>query len=145
LWTGLGNLFTQLRGFPSSRKKLPKSFYDKGAALLEQAESTTHPELRSVAIEAAGKYYEADIKRKEPFAAVILTLLLVYVLVAATAIWAFSTLPYYTAIAIVVSIYVLSAFLVGSALRIGGYITESTYKGILKAGFKTLLRWRQER
>lgn len=132
-----------MRLFSCKKKGYPKSFYDKGTELLQQAEGSDDPELKRIAMDAAKHYYEADVKPSEPFAATLFSLLIPYLVVFATAIWAFRSLGFVSALAVVISSYTLLALLVGAALRAAGYITESTFMGILEQGFKTLLLLRK--
>lgn len=125
-------------------KKLPRSFYEKGTELLRQAGETEDPDLRKVALEAAERYYRADVRKREPFFFTLLAFLLSYVVVIATAVWAFRSMAVYAAAAVVIGSYCFLALVVGATLRVGGYITESSLLGIIKAGFKTLILMRRQ-
>jgi hypothetical protein len=132
-----------MRLFRRKQKGLPKSFYDKGADLLKQASNIPDQDAKKVALEAVKKYFEADVKPREPFIGTLFSLLVPYVVVFGTAVWAFRSLSFIPALAVVVSSFSLLALIVGAALRAAGYISESGFLGIVKEGFKTLLLMRK--
>ena len=128
----------------SGPSKLPRSFYDKGTELLRQAETISDPQVKTLALEAAAKYYEADVNHREPFAVTLLILVLVYAIVIAAGVATFRFLGFSVAVAVVVGSYCVLAFLVGAALRAAGYITEKSFWKITQAGFKTILFIRRD-
>jgi hypothetical protein len=130
--------------FRRLRKRLPKSFYDKGNEILNHAEDIKDPETKTLALEAARKYYEADVSPKEPFAQTLLIVLVSYVVVFATAALAFSQLAFLTAVGVVIGSFVVLSFLVGAAMRASGYISESSFMGIFTAGLRALLLMRKQ-
>ena len=81
---------------------------------------------------------------KESFTRTLLTLLVPYVVIFATAAWAFSHLRFYAAAGVVLGSFVVLSFLVGAALRAAGYISESSFMGIFRAGLRALLLMRRQ-
>jgi hypothetical protein len=128
-----------------SRKpdRLPTSFYEKGNELLRQAQELPDPERRRIALEAAERYYKADVPRNEPFVTTLLALVVTYAIVIGAAIWAFHSLSAYAAAGVVIGSYCLMALVVGGALRASGYITEKSFFGIVMQGFKTIMLLRK--
>lgn len=121
----------------------PKSFYDKGTELLNQARTISDPDAKKQALDAVKKYFEADMKPKESFIAMLFSLMVPYVVILVAGVWAFRTLSLVAALAVVISSFSFLAFIVGAALRAAGYISESSFIGIVKEGFKTLLLLRK--
>src|ERR1700689_4107226 len=95
---------------PSRKTNVPKSFYEKGNELLRQASAIQDPEAKKLALEAASKYYEVDMEKREPFALTLLLLLVPYLVVFVAGFWAFTHLSWYAAIAVILSSYVIFAF-----------------------------------
>jgi hypothetical protein len=125
--------------WPFRKGKVPKSFYEKGCQLLKQANGIADTDAKKLALEAARAYYEADMQRREPFALTLLLLLVPYAVIFVGGYWAFTHLEFYKAFGVVLSSFVAFAFLVGTALRTGGYISEKTFWGIFKEGLRALL------
>jgi len=123
--------------FPEGR--IPKSFFEKGCELLKQADGIPDADAKKLALEAARSYYEADMQKREPFAITLLLLLIPYVIIFIAGYWAFTHLAFPKAFATLLFSFVVFAFLVGTALRTGGYISEKTFWGIFKEGLKALL------
>lgn len=127
-----------------NQPRLPKSFYEKAQQLADQARNEPDPEIRRLQLEAAGKYYETDMKPREPFFATLLALVIVYVLVFGTALYAFHNFSFFVAVGIVIASYVILAFLVGASFRAAGYLSESSFMGIFRGGIQTLLFLRKQ-
>lgn len=81
---------------------------------------------------------------KESFLPTLLAVVVVYVLILGVVMYAFKNFPFYEALPLIVASYAVFALLVGVAFRAAGYISESTFLGIFKAGLRALLfRWKQ--
>jgi len=108
--------------------------------MLEQANSIQDPDARALALQASHRYYEADIKESAhlPLWALLIVLVVLYVLVLGTMIFAFKELPFGTASVVCVASYTFISLLIGVVLRVSGYISETSFLGIWKAGFKAL-------
>jgi hypothetical protein len=128
----------------SNKPRLPKSFYAKANDLVEQARLEVDPEIRSFLLRTAENYYGIDMTQREAFLPTLVAVVVVYVLIFALMIYAFKNFPVYGAIPLVVASYAVCALLVGAAFRASGYISESTFLGIFRAGLRALLfRWKQ--
>jgi hypothetical protein len=126
------------------RKRLPKTFYEKAKELTEQARREPDPQVRKFLLQTAAKYYGTDMTQKEPFLQTLVAVVVVYVLVLGVVIYSFKNFPVYTALPLIVASYAVFALLIGAAFRAAGYISESTFLGIFKAGLRALLfRWKQ--
>lgn len=119
---------------------LPPDFYQKSREMFEQANKVQDPEARALALQAFHRYYEADIKESArlPLWALLVVLIVLYLLVLGTMIWAFKQLPPVTAAVVCIASYTFMSLLIGVVLRVSGYISETSLLGIWKAGFKTL-------
>lgn len=126
-----------------NRKGYPPSFYDKATELLNQVPNISDPDAKQVALIAVRRYFEADVKPREPFIATLFSLIAPYAVIFFTAMWAFRSLGFVSACAVLIASYSVLAFLVGAALLAAGYISETTFVGITKEGFKTLLLMRK--
>jgi len=123
---------------------LPKTFYEKGRQLVEQARQEQDPEIRKFLLRTAADYYGTDMTQREPFLPTLVAVVVVYVLVFWLMVYTFKNLSLYVALPLVVASFAVSAFLIGAAFRAAGYINESTFAGIFKAGLRALLfRWKQ--
>jgi hypothetical protein len=126
------------------RKGLPKTFYAKAQELTEQARAEPDPEIRAFLLRTAQRYYGKDMTAKEPFLQTLVAVVVVYVLVLGVVLYAFKNFPFYEALPIIVASYAVFALLIGAAFRAAGYISETTFYGIFKAGLRALLfRWKQ--
>lgn len=127
--------------FRKTQPKFPKSFYEKGGRLIEQARKETDPDIKQVELDAAAKYYETDanVKLREPFLGTLMALLLVYVVVVGTAMYAFHEFSFLAAAGVVIAAYAFLAFLVGAAFRASGYISEKGFMGIFRGGLQIVL------
>jgi len=119
--------------------RFPKSFYEKAQQLAEQARNEADPEIRELQLQAAARYYEMDIKPREPFFATLLALVFAYVVIIGTAIYAFRNLSFPSAVGIVIASYAFLAFIVGASFRAAGYLSESSFMGIFRGGIRILL------
>jgi hypothetical protein len=128
-----------MRRLTKKKPRLPKSFYEKAERLVQQAKNEPDEDIRRLQLEAARKYYEIDVKPREPFFATLLTLLLVYIVVLGTAVYAFRTFSLWTAGAVVIASYAFLGFLVGAAFRAAGYLSETSFMGIFRGGIRILL------
>jgi len=124
--------------------RLPKSFYEKAHQLAEQARNEPDPEIRKLLLEAAERYYETDMKPREPLLATLLALVIVYVVVLGTAIYAFRNLSLPAAVGIVIASYAILAFLVGASFRAAGYLSERSFMGIFQGGIRILFFLRKQ-
>lgn len=124
-----------------TQPKFPKSFYEKGDWLVEQARNETDPDIKQVELAAAAKYYETDanVKPREPFLGTLLALLLVYLVVLATAMYAFHEFSFFAAVGVVIAAYAFLVFLVGAAFRPAGYLSEKGFLEIFRGGLQILL------
>jgi hypothetical protein len=113
----------------------PKDFYEKGKELLKQASAIPDEDLRREAIRAALRYYAADLKQDTKF---IVTIIVLFGLVAGTTILAFLKLQFISALAVVLCAFAFFSLLIGVLLRRLGYISESSLVAIWKASFKLL-------
>ncbi len=126
-------------------KKLPTDLYQKGKETVEQAQKCTDPELKQFMMQAAKRYYDADIKQNTPLPLWGLSIMLVvfYLLVLGTMVWAYGKLSWGTATFVCIASFAFLSLLVGSVLRVGGYISESGFLAVWKAGFKTVTSLKQ--
>jgi hypothetical protein len=124
--------------------RLPKSFYEKAHQLTEQARNEPDPEIRKLLLKAARKYYETDMKPREPFLATLLSLVIVYIVVIGTAVYAFHNFSFPSAVGIVIASYAFLAFIVGASFRAAGYLSESSFMGIFRGGIRILLFLRKQ-
>ena len=125
------------------KKHIPRSFYDKGKELLEQAEKTSHLGVRRYALSAARRYYEADVKSSEPFAETLPFTLISWIVIFVSTVFAFRELPLFEAAGVLIGSFLVLSFVVGTALRVAGYISESSLMSIFKAGVWKLLLLRK--
>jgi hypothetical protein len=133
-----------MRQLTKGRRRLPKTFYEKGKALTKQARAERDPEIRALLLRTAAQYYGTDMTQREPFLQTLVAVVVVYVLVFAVVVYAFKSFPLYVALPLIVASYVVLALLVGLAFRAAGYISENTLRGIFNAGLRALLfRWKQ--
>jgi hypothetical protein len=114
---------------------LPKSYYHKGRELLAAALRIADPDLRREGVQAALKYYDADMGQDTKM---VITVVSLYLLVVGTMIVAFLELPFWKAAGVVVCAYTFMSLLIGVVMRSRGYISESSLMGIWKQGFKVL-------
>jgi hypothetical protein len=127
-----------------SKSRLPRTFYEKGKELVEQARKEPDPDIRKFLLRTAKEYYGTDMTSKEPFLQTLVAVVVVYVLVIGLMIYTFKNFSLYVALPLVVASFAVCAFLIGAAFRAAGYISESTFLGIFKAGLRALLfRWKQ--
>ena len=124
--------------------RLPKSFYEKAHRLAEQARNEPDPQIRKLLLKAAAKYYETDMKPREPFFATLLSLVVVYIVVIGTAIYAFRNFSFPAAVGIVIASYAFLAFIVGATFRAAGYLSETSFMGIFRGGIRVLLFLRKQ-
>jgi hypothetical protein len=124
--------------------RFPKSFYEKAQQLAEQARNEPDPEIRKLQLEAAERYYVSDTKPREPFLPTLLALVIVYVVVIGTAIYAFRNFSFPAAVGIVIASYAFLAFIVGASFRAAGYLSESSFMGIFRGGVRILLFLRKQ-
>lgn len=124
--------------------RFPKSFYEKAQELAEQARNEPDPEIRKLQLEAAARYYEKDVKPREPLFATLLALVVVYLVVIGSATYAFRNFSFLPAVGIVIGSYAFLAFIVGAAFRAAGYLSESSFMGIFKGGIRVLLFLRKQ-
>jgi hypothetical protein len=127
-------------------KKLPSDLYEKGKEMLKQAEKCDDPEVKRLILEAAERYYDADIKQNTPLPLWGLSVMLVvfYLLVIGTMVWAFSQLSGAKATFVVIAAFAFLSLLVGAVLRVGGYISESGFLAVWKQGFKAVTSLKRE-
>jgi len=127
-------------------KKLPSDLYEKGKETVKEAQNCPDPEMKKFMLEAARRYYDADIKQNSPLPlwALSITLVVFYVLVLGTIVWAFRELPGAKATFVVIAAFAFLSLLVGAVLRVGGYISESGFLAVWKAGFKAVTSFRRE-
>jgi hypothetical protein len=120
--------------------KLPPDLFKKGKEMVKQAEKCEDRELKALMMDAAKRYYDADIKQNMPLPLWALSIMLVvfYVLVLGTMVWAYQELPTLKATVVVIAAFAFLSLLVGAVLRVGGFISESNLLTIWKAGFKAV-------
>ena len=108
--------------------------------MVKQAEKCDDPELKHLMMDAAKRYYDADIKQNTPLPMWALSIMLVvfYLLVLGTMVWAYRELSTWKATVVVVAAFAFLSLLVGAVLRVGGFISESNLLTIWKAGFKAV-------
>ena len=96
--------------------------------------------MKQFMMEAAQRYYDADIKQNTPLPLWGLSVILVvfYLLVLGTMVWAYSKLSTGAATFVCIASFSFLSLLVGAVLRVGGYISESGLLAVWKAGFKTV-------
>src|SRR5947209_6003184 len=113
-------------------KKLPSDFYRKGKETVEDALKCPDAEMKKFMLEAARRYYDADIKQNSPLPlwALSVTLVVFYVLVLGTMVWAFSKLSGGKAAFVCIAAFAFLSLLVGAVLRVGGYISESGFLAV---------------
>lgn len=114
--------------------------------MLKQAEKCDDPEVKRLILEAAERYYDADIKQNTPLPLWGLSVMLVvfYLLVIGTMVWAFSQLSGAKATFVVIAAFAFLSLLVGAVLRVGGYISESGFLAVWKQGFKAVTSLKRE-
>ena len=125
--------------------RLPKSFYEKGNALVRQAKAEQDPEIRKLQLDAAQKYYDADMSQeaKQPFLRTLLAVIGVYILVFGIAVYTFKNFSLITAVAMTLGAFVFFALLMGTAFLPAGYIKEKTWLEVFKTGVRALLLQRK--
>lgn len=121
-------------------KKLPPDLYEKGKETVKEAQNCPDPEMKKFMLEAARRYYDADIKQNTPLPlwALSIALVVFYLLILGTMVWAFSKLSGLVAAFVCVASFAFLSLLVGAVLRVGGYISESGLMAVWKAGFKAV-------
>jgi hypothetical protein len=127
-------------------KQLPSDLYEKGKEMLKQAEKCDDPEIKRLILQAAERYYDADIKQNTPLPLWGLSVMLVlfYLLVVGTLVWSYSQLSAAKATFVVIAAFSFLSLLVGAILRVGGYISESGFLAVWKAGFKAVTSLKRE-
>src|SRR5450631_2764880 len=88
-------LFKRSGNMPSRKpKKLPSDLYEKGKETVKEAQNCPDPEMKKFMLEAARRYYDADIKQNTPLPlwALSIALVVFYLLILGTMVWAFSKL-----------------------------------------------------
>jgi hypothetical protein len=127
-------------------KKLPPDLYQKGKEMVEQAQKCDDPEMKQFMMQAAQRYYDADIEQNTPLPLWGLSVMLVifYLLVLGTMVWAFSKLSWGAAAFVCIASFAFLSLLVGAVLRVGGYISESGLLAVWKAGFKAVTSLKRE-
>jgi hypothetical protein len=125
--------------FSRNDKRLPRSFYEKGMRLVEQARTESDPAIRKLLLKAASNYYGVDMNQKEPFGQTLIAVSIVYILIFAVVFYTFQSFPVYVALPLVLASYCLCALLIGATMRMAGYINEATFLGMFKAGLHALL------
>jgi hypothetical protein len=129
-----------------TKPKLPPDLFAKGKEILKQAQKCPAPDLKQLMMDAAERYYDADIKQNTPLPLWGLSVMLVifYLLVVSTLVWSYSQLTAAKATFVVIAAFSFLSLLVGAILRVGGYISESGFLAVWKAGFKAVTSLKRE-
>ncbi len=83
------------------------------------------------------------MKSSEPFAETLPFTLISWIVIFVSTVFAFRELPLFEAAGVLIGSFLVLSFVVGTALRVAGYISESSLMSIFKAGVWKLLLLRK--
>ena len=121
-----------------------KTLSRTASRLADQARNEPDPEIRRIQLIAIERYYQRDVRQREPFFATLGAILATYLIVVGTAFYVFRNYSFLVAVAVVIAALAFVALLVGASFRAAGYISESSFMGIFYGGVRLLLFLRKQ-
>jgi vacuolar-type H+-ATPase subunit E/Vma4 len=131
----------------NNNPKVLSTYYEKAEELLRQANNEPDPKIRKLKIQAAKKYFDADLggvamndKNKD-----IYPLLLFLIAIAGFSYLFFTKLSFLSAIGAIIGTFALLCLMMGVILRIRGDLSETNLLEMVREGFKALLLLRKSK
>jgi hypothetical protein len=124
-----------------------KTQYEKGRELLAQARRERNPDARKIMLEAADRYFDADLSNpgsQMDNTKQILVLMGCYVVIFLSVVLSFAFLPIYAAVLVVVGAFAMLCVMMGVILRSQGGLSEPGFLAMVREGFKALVLLRRK-
>lgn len=135
--------------FLRNNKRGRRSLYEKANELLELAKKEKDPVVRQLRLNAAERYYKADISKTTGKQLGItkdtLIFLLFYIIIFITAFFSFSQLGFLLGAGVIIGTFAIVTLIMGIILRIRGDISETNFLALVREGFKALHLLRKNR